>query len=84
VSGKTITFYIITSVITLLITLVLGETGIRLFTESRTIPSPPTPSTFNPYTENKYIINSRPYIYYHIPRSIYFQQLALYTNEYQN
>ncbi len=81
-SNKNIVFFIITTCFTLLITLIVGEICIRLFVTPHVIPAPPPPSNFNPYRSNDYIVNMRPYSYFHIPESRYSQKLALYSNEY--
>ena len=80
--SKKIVFYILTACFTVLVTLIVGEICIRLFATPQVVPDPPPHSKFNPYRANEYIVNMRPYSYFHIPESRYAQKLALYSNEY--
>lgn len=81
-SVRHLTYSLLTALITCLACFLLGEVWLRLLVEPRSIPTPPPYSSFNPYRANKYIVNSRPYVYFHIPGARYGQKLALYTNPY--
>jgi len=75
-------FYFLMASFTLLAILVLGEVCARLFFTSHPIPKPPPYSSINPYKPNPYIVNMRPYVFFHIPRAQYAQKILSYTNEY--
>lgn len=62
--------------------LVSGEIVMRCLVSPRLIPLPPLPRTIDPYRSNPYIVQTRPYFYFHIPNAVYTQARAAYRVQY--
>ncbi len=75
--------YLLMFMITLALLLVTGELLARFFVKLQPIPDPPPARTFDPYKENIYIVQMRPYVYYHIPGSRYTQARSYYQVDYE-
>jgi len=75
--------YLLMFMITLALLLVTGELVARFFVKLQSIPDPPPARTFDPYKENIYIVQARPYVYYHIPGSKYTQARSYYQVDYE-
>lgn len=80
---RTISFGVLTAAATLLATLLLGETGARMFYRGHPLPMPPPPQDVNPYQPNPYVATMRPYLFFHIPGAHYFQKILSQRNEYR-
>ncbi|RJX23478.1 MAG: hypothetical protein C4563_01715 [Desulfobulbus sp.] len=76
-------FAALTATMALLAALILGEIAARLFFRGGAIPAPPPAREINPYRANPYIVNMRPYLYFHIPGAHYFQKIGGQQNEYR-
>lgn len=76
-------FYLVTTALTLMVILALGETMTRLFSRETALPEPPPPQSINPYRPNPYVVNLRPYLFFHIPKAVYSQKIRSRLNEYQ-
>lgn len=69
--------------IPLALLLLSGEITTRLLLKPQTVPSsPPPPSAVDPYLPNPYIVQTRPYFYFHIPNAVYTQARAGYQVRY--
>jgi len=60
-----------------------GEIVVRFAVPSHPLPNPPPVQTIDPYTENPYIVQMRPYIFSHIPHSQYNQARSTYEISYK-
>ncbi|CAK8715693.1 hypothetical protein GCAAIG_05095 [Candidatus Electronema halotolerans] len=54
----------------------------RFLLKSQLVPAPPPPSPVDPYKPNPYIVQTRPYFYFHIPKAVYTQARAGYQVRY--
>lgn len=63
--------------------LVAGEMLVRFTIPSHPMPSIPPMQTIDPYKENPYIVQARPYIFSHIPHSQYIQARSTYKITYK-
>ncbi len=74
--------YLLTFGIVLLFVVVGGEIISRIFYTPHSIPDPPPYNKINPYRPNPYIVNLRPYIFFHIPGAVYAQNFSSHDNKY--
>ena len=81
-SRNTPIFCLLTAAVTLVSIIFLGEVGARLFFKPHTIPPVPPPDRINPYRPNPYVVNLRPYIFFHLPGARCTQKLFTHDNEY--
>ena len=79
---RTCFFYAGVIAIPLIFFLFSGEMTMRLLLKPQIIPVPPPPSTVDPYQPNPYIVQTRPYFYFHIPNAVYTQARAGYQVRY--
>lgn len=82
-NGKKGLLYVLMFVLTLVLLLGTGELLARFFVKLQSIPEPPLSRTIDPYTENPYIVQAHPYLYYHIPHSKYTQARSNYQVDYE-
>ncbi|WP_417908997.1 SGNH/GDSL hydrolase family protein [Candidatus Electronema sp. PJ] len=54
----------------------------RFLVTPRFIPPPPLPRTIDPYQFNPYIVQTKPYFYFHIPKAAYIQARSAYRVQY--
>lgn len=66
----------------LLVFLILGEIAMRFLLKPQMVPASPPPGKVDPYRPNPYIVQTRPYFYFHIPKAIYTQARAGYQVRY--
>lgn len=79
---RTTLFYAGVVAIPLALLLVSGEITTRLLLKPQLVPAPPPPSAVDPYLPNPYIVQTRPYFYFHIPNAVYTQARAGYQVQY--
>jgi len=60
-----------------------GEILVRFTVPLNPLPPPPPAQTIDPYTENPYIVQVRPYIFAHIPHAQYNQARSTYEITYK-
>lgn len=82
-AGKKIIFYLGVIIIPLLIFLVSGEIMMRFLVPHEKVPDPPKPSVIDPYKPNPYIVQTKPFFYYHIPKAVYTQSRSYYKVKYE-
>ncbi|MDM8529921.1 SGNH/GDSL hydrolase family protein [Anaerolineales bacterium HSG25] len=76
-------FYLLVITIPLVIFLLSGEVIARFLISPQNIPNPPLPSIVDPYQPNLYMVQIRPYLYFHIPTTVYTQARADYQVAYE-
>jgi lysophospholipase L1-like esterase len=82
-NNKRILFYNLVIFITLTILFILGELLVRLFLPSLELPKPPAISTIDPYKTNQYIASTRPFLFFHLPHTVYNQARSTYQVRYE-
>lgn len=80
--NRRISLYILATMFSLLLTLVMGEVLVRLFLIPQTLPKPPPPEAIDPYQTNLYFAGLRPWIFFHLPGSRYTQARSYYRVQY--
>ena len=80
--ARTTLFYAGVVAIPLALLLFSGEITTRLLLKPQFVPAPPPPSAVDPYKPNPYIVQTRPYFYFHIPKAVYTQARAGYQVQY--
>jgi lysophospholipase L1-like esterase len=79
---RNVFFYAGVIIIPLLFFLLFGEIVMRFLIVPQTIPAPPPPAAIDPYQPNPYIVQTRPFLYFHIPHAVYTQSRAGYKVRY--
>ena len=79
---RTLIFYAGVIIIPLILFLLSGEITMRFLITPQMIPAPPPPADIDPYLINPYIVQARPYFYFHIPKAEYTQARAGYRVKY--
>jgi hypothetical protein len=82
IKRKKFFFWSVTVLMTAVLVLAAGEILARLFVTPRPLPVPPPPGIIDPYKANPFILQVRPYLFFHIPRSKYTQARSNYRVEY--
>ena len=76
-------FYLIMFIMTLSVSLLLGEIVARLFVTPNRLPAQLPLEQIDPYQANPYMVNRRPYIHFHNPNSQYIQARSYYQVKYE-
>lgn len=76
-------FYLMMVIITLLLSLLLGEIFARWFFTPNYLPTTLPVRQVDPYKANPYMLGGRPYIHFHNPGSQYIQARSYYRVKYE-